>query len=748
MSVAGRRSRAGKAIGVGLPVILLVWSCLTLSAQASEPRPRVGLVLGGGGARGGAHVGALMALQDLNIPVDYVAGTSMGAVVGSLYAVGMTPAEIENLFRTMAWNDLFNDHLARPERTFRRKENASGSFLPFEWGWRGGLVMPNGLIAGQKFSFVFRDKNLYLGGYRGFDNLAYPFRAVATDLQTGEMFAPDRGNLLKMVRASLSIPGVFPPVRWGDRILVDGYLVRNLPVDVCRQMGAEIIIAVDVAPRPGDVDPDTFHDLLGVALQKDIIFGRQNMGPSLELADFVIRPELEMMTLDFEETDEAIRPGYEAVMALADTLRALALAPPAYAEHVAQHTLQDPGPLRVSGIRLVNRTRASDRGILANIHQQVGRPLDLGRLKQDLLTIYDFGIFSRVDFSLEYAGPDEAVLLIHTAEKYYAPHILNFGATYYGATGNASLLEARLRWTWLELNDRGAELRTDLQAGPTLRLRTEFYQPLNWSRGPFLALSGQYANAIQPWYHDLRHRGDYKTQTMALRPELGLRIAKWGELRAGLDYGYLHASDRTELPLDEYSGARGGWVAALQFDKLDLAGLPLGGYAGYLKYSGDRATFGGDRDFDQLEARLIGAGTWGRNTFNVSLEGGSALNSALPEHRMFTLGGLDRLTGYSREQLRGQEYLLGQLKWHHKIHGGASPFSSSWYLTTRLEAGNAWYQAEGAALRDLRTTGSVGVAVTTLLGPLTMAYGRSTDGNDAAYVTLGYWSPPLARGKE
>ncbi len=711
----------------GSRVLLSVCLCLTaltaaaLMAEAAEERPAVGLVLGGGGARGGAHVGVLLALRDLNIPVDYVAGTSMGAVVGALYAVGRTPDEIDHLFRELAWADIFNDYPAHPQRTFRRKQDASGAFLPFEWGWRGRLVMPNGIIAGQKFSFVFRDESLYLGGYQGFDNLVYPFRAVATDLQTGELVAPEQGNLLKVVRASMSIPGVFPPVRWGQRTLVDGYLVRNVPVDVCRRMGAEKIIAVDVEPLPSDADPASFHELLGVTLQKDVIVGRHSVVPVLREADFVIRPELEMNTLEYERADDAIGPGYEAVMAQADALRPLALSPAAYAEHLARHSRPDPGPLRITAIGLRNRTRVSDQAILANIHQEVGRPLDLDRLKGDLLTIYDFGIFSLVDFSLEYTGPREARLTIHADEKYYAPHILNFGATYYGATGNESLLDARLRWTWLELNRFGAELRTE---------------------------SGQYANTIQPWYHDLRYRGDYKTQAMTLRAELGLRIGKWGELRAGLDYGYLHASDRTELPLTEGRGARGGWVAALQWDKLDLAGLPLDGYAGYLRYRGDRSAFGGDRDFDQLEARLLRARTWGRNVIHISVEGGGALNSDLPEHLMFTLGGLDGLTAFAGKQLRGQEYALGRLKWHHKIHGGASPFATSWYLLAQLEAGNAWYRAAGTSLRDLRYTGSVGVVVTTFLGPLTAAYGRSTDGHDTAYITLGFRSRPLARGTQ
>lgn len=730
---------------------LLVLALLIIGragAQEAPQRPRIGLVLGGGGARGGAHVGVLKALAEQNIPIDYVAGTSMGAVVGSLFAVGLSPAEIEEIFRNMDWDDLFNDHPERPDRIFRRKQDASDAYLPLEWGWRGGLVMPNGIIAGQKFSFAFRDRCLYLSGYQGFDNLAYPFRAVATDLQTGQLFAADRGNLLKMVRASMSIPGVFPPVRWGEHSLVDGYLNRNVPVDVCLDMGADIIIAVDVAPLPSETDPSSFQTLMGVSIQKSIIFGRQNVDPHLEAAQVVIRPILEISTRDFKDTAEAIEPGYEAAMAAAHELKELALAPEAYAEHLRQHAHEDPGPLTVTEIRLANRTRASDKSILENIRQPVGGLLDLDRLKDDLVAIYDHGIYSLVDFSLEYSGPDEVILFIHAEEKYYAPHILNFGATYYGGSGNESLLDARIRWNWLEMNRLGAEQRTDLQAGHALRLRSEFYQPLTWNRVPFLALTGEYEDAVHDWYLEMRQWGDFTTQSMSLRPEVGMRLGRWGEVRGGFDYGYMRAAGRSGLALGEFKGTRGGWVASLQFDKLDLAALPSHGYSGYLKYRSGLPGVGEGVDYQRLEVKLYGARTWGRNTLHLNLEGGTAFDTDLPEFRMFTLGGMDRLTAYARDQFRGQDYVLGQLKWHHKIIGHASPFSTSWYLMTQIEAGNAWYYTEAQPFRDLRTTGSVGLVVTTLLGPLTTAYSRSTDGHDAAYVTLGFWSRPLARGME
>lgn len=727
---------------------MLFWSAFFVPrvfAQSPGPRPKIGLVLGGGGARGGAHVGVLKALQEQRIPIDYVAGTSMGAVVGALFALGLSPDEIDAEITSLNWEDLFYDAPDRRNRIFRRKGN--DHFLPLEWGWRGGLMMPRGLVAGQKLSFAFRQEGLYLEGYQGFDQLSYPFRAVATDLHTGELFAPDGGNLMKMVRASLSIPGFFPPVRWNDRLLVDGYLVNNVPVDVCRQMGADIIIAVDVTSLPTDADPESFRTLVDVTWQRAVIFGRHTTDPFLADADLVIRPELEMATRDFDRTAEAIAPGYSATMAMAPALQELTLSAEDYAAHLRRHAPRENHDVIVSDIRVRNATRAADMAILENISQPLGQALDLDRLREDLLAIYDFGVFELVDFSLEMEQPGQGTLFIHAEEKHYAPHLLNFGASYYGGSGNQSYLDARVRWTWLELNGRGAELRTDLRAGQNVSVRSEFYQPLNWQRGPFLSLSAEYADALHHWHHDLRDRGDYTTQALTVRPELGVRFGNWGEGRLGFDFGYLRASDKTDFSLPEFHGLRGSFLTSLQFDLLDHGTLARRGAAGYLKYRSGMPDLGDSADYQRLEGKLFGARAWGRNIVHWNLEGGTSLDTRLPAYRVFSLGGLDRLTPFTLDQLRGQDYALGQLTWYRQVANAQSQLGRSWYLMVQLEAGNAWYDAGTAALDDLRYTGSIGLVVSSIVGQLTTAYGRSADGHDAAYITFGFWSRPLARGK-
>lgn len=720
-------------------VVSLVLAMVPVAVAADEnetQRPRIGLVLGGGGARGAAHVGVLRALKEMNIPIDYVTGTSMGSVVGSLFAIGLSPDEIESILLGVDWDDLFSDRPTRPERIFRRKEDDSAAFLPVEWGWKGRIVLSSGVIAGQKLSFAFRDDNLYLAGHDGFDNLAYPFRAVTTDLQTGLMFVPDRGNLLKIVRASMSIPGVFPPVKWEGRTLVDGYLARNLPVDICREMGADIIIAVDVGALPEETDPEHFRTLGGINMQKGIINGRQNVDPQVADSDIVIQPILNISSRDFKSVGETIEPGYAAAQTVAAELQKYAVSPEEYADHLKKHAYQGAPELIISDIVLYNNSRVNNQAILENITQQTGELLNLDQLKYDLAEIYDFGVFELIDFSLE-KNEGEITLIITTEEKFYAPNILNFGFSYYGGAGNQSILNARLRWTHQEMNRYGAEQRTDLQIGQTILIRSEYYQPLAWNRVPFFALTGKYLNSIYPWYYEMKHWGDYKTEEYSIRPDFGARIGHWGEIRFGLEYGHLKASDRTGLSLAEFNGSRGGYRVSLKFDKVDVPFLPRKGYSGEVLYFAGRPEFGSNLKYDRMVGRFSGAHTWSGNTFHMTMEGGTNFGSTLPEFDMFTLGGMDRLMGYQRNQLRGQRYALGQLRWYHKLVGQPSPFSTSWYVVLQTEVGNAWYVPEEAGFDKLHYSGSIGLVGTTIFGPLTLAYGRSDDGNDSIYITLG-----------
>ena len=700
-------------------------------------RPRIGIALGGGGARGAAHIGVLQVLKEMNVPIDYVVGTSMGSIVGALYAVGMQPEEIETTVVAVDWDDLFSDRPERTQRIYRRKQDDSAAFIPVEWGWKGRIVLSSGVVAGQKLGFAFRSPSLYLSGHHGFDELPYPFRAVTTNLQTGEMFVPEKGNLLKAVRASMSIPGVFPPVHWNGMRLVDGYLARNLPVDVVRAMGADIVIAVDVGELPEHTDPVNLKTLMGINHQKGIIGARQNVDPQLLDADIIIHPDLTgISSREFKRVAETIEPGRIAAEAVAEQLRSLSLSPAAYQAHLEAHAPREIGDLIIDDIILVNNTRVHDVAILRNINQKTGQELDLDQLKIDLAKLYDFGVFELMDFELQKKG-DQLVLVIMAIEKYHSPNIINFGLSFEGGEGGKSDIEARMRWTRLEMNRFGAELRTDVQLGRNSLVQSEFYQPLTWRRIPFFALTGNAEMDIKDWYFENRRWGEYKTTEFSIKPELGFRLGHFGEIRAGLEYGHLDARDRTGLSLAEFKGTGGGYTARLAFDMYDLAILPRRGFGAVVEISQKSPEFGSGLDFTKLHSGLASAHTFHRHTIYLALEGGTAMKTDLPEFAMFTLGGLGRLSGYAKDQFRGAVFGLAKIAWYHQFAGSMSPFSNSYFIAVQLETGNAWRDYDAVAWENLLYSGLVSLVARTNIGPLAATYGRSEDGNDSFYLTLG-----------
>ena len=582
------RRQVGRALGAaGLVLLLAVPAFAQLEGKpacelhpdpekvATGDRPTIGLVLGGGGARGPAHIGVLKVLHEMRVPIDYVAGTSMGAVIGALFSLGMTPDQIEQQVLGVDWDEVFSDPPDRSLRTWRRKQDDRGAFLPFEFGFTRRAILTNrGLIAGQKLPFAFDDARLSTSGFRSFDELAYPFRSVAVDLRSGEVVVLDRGNLLQAVRASMSIPGLFPPVRLDGRQLIDGGLLNNLPVDVVRAMGADVVIAVDVGNLPEETNEDDLGSIPGILSQSLIIQSRHNVLAQMKDADVVIQVPLKGISFkDFQRVGETLEPGAQATRGVADQLRRYALDEAAYAEHLRRHRLPPTDPPVIDRIELVNSSPAWDAALLRLVRQRTGRPLDLDQLNDDLATIFDFGVFELVDFEVRRVD-GETVLRILAAGSAYAPHVFQAGLGYSGGQRGKSEVSARLRYSWMEMNRYGGEWRNDLLAGRVTRLESEFHQPLGWSRTFFVALGARSGYSALDYWDAARHLGEYNLTEHTTTADAGARLGNWGEARIGTRYGFLKTRNRSGLGLDEFRGWRGGYTAFLGIDRLDTPIFP------------------------------------------------------------------------------------------------------------------------------------------------------------------------------
>lgn len=714
------------------------------TATATDaPRPTIGLVLGGGGARGPAHIGVLKVLRDLRVPIDYVGGASMGAVIGALFSLGMTPEEIEARILAVDWDDLFSDPPDRLERTYRRKQDDRASFLPLEFGFtRSAFLTNRGLIAGQKLGFAFPDPELYTSGYQGFDKLAYPFRAVATDLKTGETVVLDRGNLLQAVRASMSIPGLFPPVQRQGRHLIDGGVINNLPVDVVRDMGADIVIAVDVGSIPEETSDDLLGSIPGILSQTLIIQARHNVLAQMQDADIVIQVEMEKLAFkDFKRVGETIEPGVRAATALADCLGEYSIGEAEYARHLAKHRLPEPGPIFIDRIVLENTSPAADEAVRRLISQQEGRPLDLDRLKLDLTTIFDFGVFELVDFSVTEQS-DETILTINASGNSYAPHVFKAGLSFNGGQEGKTDLNARLRYSWMELNRFGGEWRSDLHTGRRTLLQTEFFQPTGWGRTFFAALGGRTQYSVLDYFDSSGRRGEYNLTDHTILFDLGTRLGKWGEARAGLEYGFLKTTNKSGLGLDEFRNWRGGYSGFLGIDLMDEPIFPRRGVDGQATLFLGREEFGSSLHYTRLEGRARGVTTVSNNSFQLGLRGGSDLDTGAPQFDEFTIGGMNRLSGYLDNELRGKTYGMASLNWYRQIFGSPGLFSTSYLVGLGVEAGNAWPTRNIARLNDLRYCLNVSLMAKTALGPVILTYGMAEAGHNTVYLSMGSYSQP------
>ena len=319
MSVRGARLSSGFAVVVAVVVAAPVAAQPTVTLEGEPPeRPKIGLVLSGGGARGGAHLGVIKALEELRVPIDYIAGTSIGAAVGGIYASGLSVAEVEAFLASIDWDAAFGNVTPRQLRSFRRKRDDDLYLVSQKPGLNNGeLQIPVGLVQGQVIDMTMSRVVFPVAHIEDFDDLAIPFRAVAGDIATGEAVVLESGDLARAIRASMAVPAALSPMVIDGRLLVDGGIVMNLPVEVAQSMGADVIVAVDITDRLAS--QDEIRSIVQVTEQLTNLLTRTGTVQQTALLtdrDFLLRPEIpsELSSVNFARINETIEYGYSAVM--------------------------------------------------------------------------------------------------------------------------------------------------------------------------------------------------------------------------------------------------------------------------------------------------------------------------------------------------------------------------------------------------------------------------------------------------
>lgn len=707
-------------------------------AQNPPPRPKIGLALGGGGARGMAHIGVIRALEELHIPIDYITGTSMGSVIGGLYACGYTPDEMEKLIKSIKWDTLFQDAPDREQQSFRQKEDDFEHLIPFEFGLKkSGLVLPPGLVAGSKLGFVLQSATLPCAGISNFDKLRIPFHAVATDIQTGLPYVMTHGSLARVIRASMAIPAIFTPTEIDEHVPVDGGESQNLPVQAVQAMGADIVIAVNVGESGAELaaKPQNVAAMIGRLIDLPL---QQNTQASAKLASLVITPDLKGYTsADFGKGTEMIPLGFNAAMAGKAQLERWSEDPSVFSVWKRGHDLTMPPLPVIDAIEIAPVPGIDPRRIEYVVHTKPGKVLDTRILGQDLKRIYAIGAFEIVSYEIVDDG-NRRILKITPTLKSWGPTYLKVGlflgtdfqlTTQFGVT---ALVDAT------EMNSLGGEWKTVLTVGSPLDLKTRFYQPLTYRTRLFLSPYAGWRQETGQVYdeHEIAV-GTYQVSRGDVGMDLGYDFGTWGELRVGYVLAFGKGRRKVGDPVfPDVDWDEGGLNARMEVDQIDNVNLPHKGYFSLVEFLASREGLGGTASYNRLQAGAIGVKTIGRWTGLAKFEGGSGLGTNVPFYDQFNLGGLFRLSGRPLNQLNGNTYALGAMLLYYRLSDTGGAIVKNLSVGVSAEAGNTWEYQAPVTLSSLKPAGSIYIIADTLIGPFFVGYGRSGSKNNSAYLYL------------
>ncbi len=708
-------------------------------------RPRIGLVLSGGGARGAAHIGVLKVLDELHIPIDAIAGTSMGAVVGGLYASGLSADEIARVAASLNWQDAFRDRPPRQELSFRRKEEDESFLVNFPLGISGGhFRLPKGLLQGQSLEMLLRQLTLPVATATDFDRLPTPFRAVATDLATGDPVVMGSGDLATAMRASLSAPGVFVPVERGGKVLVDGGISDNLPIDVARQMGVDVLIVVDVGAtlfsrdRLGSGSAATIsNQMLSILIRRDAQRQLKTLGPR----DIVITPAMgDMSSFDFGIVPRAEDAGVQATQELAQRLGSLALSPADYARYVAQRKAGRTGVPLIQFVQVAPGSEAYAAAIKDLFAGFVGKPLDEAALRRVITDFYGRGDLETLDYQVVTQG-DSQGLLISAERNSLGANTVRFGMGLQDDLQGNATYNLGARATMADVTSTGGEWVLDAQIGYSPHIYTDLYLPFERLSAWFIDPHVGYGADNRPLFdQNLDRLGVLHVGTFNTGLDFGREIENIGELRAGLYHeqgGTAVLVGEPQLPTT-FNG--NGYFARFSLDHLDDVRFPHNGMLASVEWNSERYQSVATGPFDRLSLNWLDARSFGRETAVLWFSGGATFNQTNPDdiRTQFPLGGLFNLSGMPADSLTGQDFAIGRLLLYRKIgRGGDGPFDFPTYVGMSLEAGNVWQRLGDISWGGTRKDASVFLGIDTLVGPVYLATGYDEHGRESFYLFLG-----------
>lgn len=729
---------------------LLVFSTMT------HARPKIGLALGGGGAKGSAHIGVLRVLEQHNIPIDYIAGTSIGSVVGGMYATGLSIDEIQKIMLETSWEEGYSDRIPREDLPWRAKQQSDKFNIPLEMGITNDrLKMPSGLLYGQVATKLLREAVGEHPNFDSFDDLVIPYRAIATDLANYKAVIIDSGSLIMAMRASSGVPGALAPESMGGLLLVDGGITKNLPIDVVRDMGADIIIAVDIG---SDLRPkEELESTLAVIGQLSSFLTTSNTVVQKKLLsrdDFLIEPDIDgLSTTDWSITEEALKRGEAAANEQSKALSALSLDDESYGAYVlhvqaGRKLLLSRMEKPITRIELDKKPHISDDLILDRLDLEVGESIDAAKINAAIDRLFSLDEFQRVD-AATILDEEEKVLRVSAEEKSWGPNFLQFGIGWEDDLDNNSDLNFNVAYTLGNLTENGGQWRSELEMGSQRSFDTEFYLPLD-SRRIFYS-SSRYVFKSFEWdlYVDNTPLVPIDQQYHSISQGIGYNFTQQGFVELGLTSDVGDFSDPVFLGGAINYFTYGSYLK-LGFDTLDSINFPTQG--SYFTIN----TFLRNEEVDDhavitrrdgvsdvmslvVDVNWKAAVKFGNHAFVAKASYAEAFTENNNESIYISyLGGFLNLSGYHKDALAGSRKAFSAGIYQFDL--GKSLLNLEQfplYLGLSLETGNVWQEDEEINRKDLILASSVYLGTDTSLGPIALGYGRTDDHTDAFYFYLG-----------
>ena len=700
-----------------------------VTKSGTTGHPKLGLVLEGGGALGLAHIGVLQWMEEHRIPVSYIAGTSMGGLVGGIYSTGRSPAEVREVVDKINWDEVLRGQTPFEDLSFRRKQDAHEVPSSLEFGLRKGLQFPAGFNTGQQVSLILDRIALPYSELKSFNDLPIPFACVATDLVSGKPHVFRSGPLALALRSTMSLPGIFTPVRSGDHIFADGGLLNNIPIDVAEEMGADIVIGIHLETAP--ISPTESLSSFAVLGQSISVMIAANELRSMEQADLLVTVPLQKYTaLDYNAADAIIKAGYDAAASKAKVLSAFSVSEAEWAQYLAdrkarQKTIPIPEFVQVTGA-----VPEMADSIEKELSKDVGTPVDTVKLDQQMMTLAGQGRFSNVGYSMVEKDGTPG-LQVQTEQKPYAPPVVRPLILIDGSDYNNVLFSIGARITFLDFGSYRSELRNNVIVGSQYLIDSEYYHPFtptsNWFIAPRIG-----ANSVQDnLYNGNTLVASYRTRQILGGMDVGYGFGNTGELRFGYEGGYEKLSpeigDSSVLPT--VSAPTGDVRLQFQLNTLDNPVIPRSGESLqiYTKGFNTNPAAPGAFPLSEIQSQSFFRLNEPSSVF-LSAYGGSSYGykTGIPP---FSLGGSQRLFAWGTNELLTNQYFLGQAGYIRELLKLPPLLGSNVEFIGLYEVGKTYKLPLGPSPPNLPMDGAAGIIVNTIFGPVEVAgavgdYGR------------------------